>query len=124
MVVAVRCTLVRFAEFEGSSRLYVRGSGGIEYLVDLDEYDGNGWCGCQDFAMRRMPRLERGIRNVAQCRCKHIRLARRFFKAYEAYTDLEKNSHQTNLGQESQGDGTLLQAEEAFVRTFCLQNQR
>jgi len=51
----------------------VRGKPGHTYLVDLDEYRGNGWCGCQDFEFRRSPRLIRG--QTSRSRCKHIRHA-------------------------------------------------
>lgn len=48
------------------------GRSGVNYLVDLDEYRGNGWCGCWDFEFRRQPHLERGAVPGTE-RCKHIR---------------------------------------------------
>lgn len=44
------------------------------YLVDLFEYSGNGFCGCVDFEMVRMPLLRRGVRS-RQTQCKHIHAA-------------------------------------------------
>lgn len=40
-------------------------------LVDMDEYDGIGWCACEDFQFRHQPLLERGERGTDK-RCKHI----------------------------------------------------
>lgn len=54
-------------------RMHVRGTNGT-YLVDLEEIGGNGWCGCQDFEMNRMPLLRLGVRSD-RTRCKHIKLA-------------------------------------------------
>jgi hypothetical protein len=52
---------------------------GIEpYLVDLDEYRGNGWCGCQDFEFRRQPHLERGAKAGHATRCFHVQQALAF----------------------------------------------
>lgn len=47
------------------------------FLVDLDEYNGNGWCGCEDFEFRRQPLLERGAEPGTE-RCKHIECALRY----------------------------------------------
>ena len=58
---------------EGMFRMHVRGNSGT-YLVDLEEIGGNGWCGCQDFEMNRMPLLRLGLRSD-RTRCKHIKLA-------------------------------------------------
>lgn len=41
-------------------------------LVDMDEYDGIGWCACEDFQFRHQPLLEQGKRSV-ELRCRHIR---------------------------------------------------
>lgn len=46
---------------------------GLELLVDMGEYDGNGWCGCEDFEFRCQPKLERGHNAPDQTRCRHIR---------------------------------------------------
>ncbi len=40
-------------------------------LVDMDEYDGIGFCACEDFTFRKQPFLERGERSP-DLRCKHI----------------------------------------------------
>mgnify|MGYP001615675967 CR=1 FL=1 len=40
----------------------------IHYLVDLEEHDGNGWCGCAQFQFRCTPALASGHKS----RCKHI----------------------------------------------------
>ncbi len=40
-------------------------------LVDMDEYDGIGWCACEDFQFRKQPLLERGERGPGLT-CKHI----------------------------------------------------
>ena len=46
-------------------------------LVDMDEYDGVGWCACEDFQFRKQPLLERNKHFLATqsqaniFRCKH-----------------------------------------------------
>jgi hypothetical protein len=50
-----------------------------EYLVDLEEYDFNGACVCQDFEMRHQPLLVRGAKPDNQMRCWHILIARTYF---------------------------------------------
>lgn len=53
---------------------------GVEhYLVDLEEYNFNGWCPCEDFEFRMKPSLERGAAPAPTLRCWHIKQARRFF---------------------------------------------
>src|SRR5213075_260312 len=49
-------------------------------LVDMDEYDGVGWCACEDFQFRHQPLLERGGHKAAALsgrkdlfRCKHLK---------------------------------------------------
>lgn len=49
-------------------------------LVDMDEYDGVGFCGCEDFQFRHQPLLERGAAQVGALsgrkdlfRCKHLK---------------------------------------------------
>lgn len=51
------------------------------YLVDLEEYDGVGFCGCTDFATRKQPELEKltGLerwRTRKRWYCKHIKAVR------------------------------------------------
>lgn len=53
------------------------------YVVDLEEFHGNGWCSCPDFGIRRMKAAE-SIRATPKTddnslRCKHILAARRLF---------------------------------------------
>jgi len=54
-------------------RLYVQSSSreGIQFLVELDAFDFNGQCSCEDFALRRIP----DVRSGKQSRCKHLRVA-------------------------------------------------
>ena len=57
------------------TRFYVPASQGDPYLVDLEEFDGVGWCGCPDFDLRRRPKIEQAIeagRKPPVLRCKHI----------------------------------------------------
>lgn len=49
------------------------------YLVDLEEFDGNGQCDCEHFTYRMKPLLDRGALSSPETRCYHIQLARRFF---------------------------------------------
>lgn len=51
---------------------------GEAYLVDLDEYDWNGRCGCHHFEIRLLPKLRKGFRGP-HLECKHIAPARRAF---------------------------------------------
>lgn len=57
-------------------RFYVKSGSGDEYLVDIEEYEGNGFCACRDFECRHQPALERELdatgRIGAHRRCKHI----------------------------------------------------
>ena len=45
-------------------------------LVDLEEFNGNGFCSCEHFQYRLMPHLSRGSRRDEVFRCWHIRQAR------------------------------------------------
>jgi len=54
-------------------------SGGEPYLVDLEGYWFNGWCGCMAFATKCEPRLSRGEKPAARLRCWHINRARDYF---------------------------------------------
>lgn len=47
----------------------------LRYLVDLEEYGFNGFCGCADFDFRKRPLAQGG----SKARCWHIRQAREFF---------------------------------------------
>ena len=51
----------------------------IEYLVDLGEYAGVGFCTCYDFQFRRQPHIERGKHPPGGPYCKHIEVARKQF---------------------------------------------
>jgi hypothetical protein len=53
-----------------AGRYWVRIGHGGTYLVDLGEYEGNGWCGCMSFQCHHQPELERSVRTVR--RCKHL----------------------------------------------------
>lgn len=61
-----------------TNRYYVKINSGGEYLVDMDEFDGNGWCGCPDFTYTHLPNLmklqEEGYAKFPSSRCKHIRM--------------------------------------------------
>jgi hypothetical protein len=52
-------------------RCFVETIRGDLYLVDLLEYEGNGWCNCRDFECRHQPLLERGDPTIR--RCKHLK---------------------------------------------------
>lgn len=49
----------------------------LKYLVDLEEYGFNGFCGCQDFDFRK--RMIAQKMNGERARCWHIERARDFF---------------------------------------------
>jgi hypothetical protein len=46
------------------------------HLVDLQEYNLNGFCSCQDFEFRRQPKLPADADNPDATRCRHIRAVR------------------------------------------------
>lgn len=50
----------------------------VEYLVDLAECGGNGWCGCWDFEFRRFPAWKRERKASTDTRCKHLDAARAY----------------------------------------------
>lgn len=60
---------------EGRRYLVRSWTGHNHYLVDLDENNGQGWCGCEDHEFRRQPLIERGYRPGP---CKHVRMALEF----------------------------------------------
>lgn len=55
-------------------RVYVQSSSRreIKFLVDLDEFNFNGMCSCEDFSLRRVSDAREGKRSE----CKHIRIAK------------------------------------------------
>lgn len=50
----------------------------VRYLVDLESFNFNGECGCEDFEFRHAPVLCRQVKPVPsdRTRCYHIRAAR------------------------------------------------
>lgn len=51
------------------------------YLVDLEEFDGNGFCGCRGFEVRMLPKLveaQEKRQPMPLLRCKHILRALEF----------------------------------------------
>lgn len=76
---------------EGLFRYWVRSeSRDMEYLVDLTGYNGNGWCGCENFAIKREPLLVRGAKPKSdELRCKHIIRAREFLGRQLVYAALK-----------------------------------
>jgi len=58
-------------------RLYVQSSSreGIQFLVELDAFDFNGQCSCEDFSMRRII----DVREGKESQCKHIRICERWW---------------------------------------------
>lgn len=48
------------------------------YLVDLEEFGGNGQCGCEHFQFRLQPILERGAKPSPELQCFHIEQARSY----------------------------------------------
>lgn len=58
-------------------RLYVQSSSreGIQFLVELDAFDFNGQCSCEDFALRRIV----DVREGKESQCKHIRCGERWW---------------------------------------------
>lgn len=62
-------------------RFWVGSASGAEpYLVDLEEFGGNGWCSCKHFEVRMQPKLADAQERRAALpvmRCKHIEAALR-----------------------------------------------
>jgi hypothetical protein len=56
---------------------------GVQHVVELDHYDGNGGCTCEDFSFRLEPMLKKGAvvppdaKDPDALRCEHIKAARR-----------------------------------------------
>lgn len=70
--------------YDGVFRCLVRSAKNPKrvYLVDLDSWNGVGWCGCYQFAYRLQPQLQRlkPVERLAsgdRYRCHHIVAARR-----------------------------------------------
>ena len=51
---------------------------GLKFLVDLEELDQNGICGCERFEFFMRPKLDKGERGQ-HLRCWHIEQARDYF---------------------------------------------
>lgn len=51
---------------------------GIRHLVDLKGNRGNGWCGCERWAITYQPLLDRGAKPDRLLACRHIRIAREY----------------------------------------------
>lgn len=54
-------------------RFFVESSTGGEHLVDLEENDGRGKCGCEDHQFRVQPELDKSPSVLMSC--KHVRAA-------------------------------------------------
>lgn len=70
--------------YDGVFRCLVRSAKNPKrtYLVDLESYNGIGWCGCRDYETRRGPQIKgltaKERRDAGdECRCKHLVMARR-----------------------------------------------
>jgi len=52
-------------------RFYISlgGPGTTEYLVDLDEFNGNGWCSCKAFEFHHQAAMQD---KTGISRCKHL----------------------------------------------------
>jgi hypothetical protein len=62
-----------------SRRYFVQSKpGGREHLVDLDENNAGGECGCEDFQYRCAPLIAAGTATGLAVQCKHITAARQF----------------------------------------------
>lgn len=68
---------------QSSSRLNLR------HRVDMLEYGGNGWCGCEHFAARVQPHLDRGEKPSVIWECRHLR-AVRHWSAVELWSEIAK----------------------------------
>lgn len=53
-----------------------KSNSGKEYFIDMEEFNGNGRCGCRDFECRHLPKLQKlqdqGITSFPEYACKHI----------------------------------------------------
>ena len=58
-------------------RYYFTAESGETHLIDIKEFDGNGFCSCRDFQYRHLPTLvreqEAGRPYSANKQCKHIK---------------------------------------------------
>ena len=48
-------------------------------MVDLEEFEFNGQCSCEDFDYRMRPQLEEGAKPNPALRCWHLEVARHFY---------------------------------------------
>ena len=74
---------IRFHSDKGRWLVPSQSQPNFPVLVDMDEYDGVGWCCCEDFQFRKQPALERGEHLKAHLivsmgmleifQCRHIR---------------------------------------------------
>jgi hypothetical protein len=68
-------------KFDNVLRYYVgsRSRPGLEHLVELDMYGGNGACSCEHFHFNLEPFLKKGATACDALRCHHIKEARQAF---------------------------------------------
>lgn len=62
-------------------RMYIpsRSDSKMCYLVDLEEYDFNGACSCQDFQFNREKLLKNGATPNGETKCWHLKVGRESF---------------------------------------------
>ncbi len=100
--------------FDNSLRYFVKSdSRKAEHLVELDAYNCNGKCTCEDFRIRREPKLEQRAKPCDGLRCKHIAQARAFLT-----DDIIKRmaSMQNGKTNEQKAEKTARQKERARAR--------
>jgi hypothetical protein len=64
--------------YDSNLRYFVRSRSRpeVEHLVELDKWDGNGACMCENFRFDRLRRLKAGATPCEHTRCWHIERAR------------------------------------------------
>lgn len=67
-----------------ADRYFISVDGGEEYLVELEAYEGVGWCNCRQFECVHQPLLERGDPTIR--RCKHLH------KAFVEYAQIQQQA--------------------------------
>jgi hypothetical protein len=89
-------------------RYFISIDGSEEYLVDIEELDGNGQCGCQDFQYRMLPFLQREIDTLGHIgktrQCKHILVALAQLGSVKSNTDAPTSHKEVREGEGEQHD--------------------
>lgn len=96
-----------------SFHVHSRSRPGLRHRVDLEAYNWNGACDCEDFNFNREPDLRRGAAAHDDWRCYHLRVARSFVME-EVFPMLAKAMGGPKMPTPGAGQSTLTRAKRSI----------